>query len=50
VVFGIGARLGVSLGPHGCAQCPVELGAAPLGRYQISLSLALETRYLGAIR
>ena len=33
--FGIGACLGVGLGPHGCAQCPVELGAAPrLGRPQ----------------
>ena len=29
--FGIGACLGVSLGPHGCATCPVELGAAPEG-------------------
>jgi hypothetical protein len=22
-------QLGVSLGPHDCARCPVELGAAP---------------------
>jgi hypothetical protein len=28
--FGIGACLGVNLGPHGCASCPVEMGAAPL--------------------
>ena len=27
--FGIGACLGVGLGPHDCAQCPVETGAAP---------------------
>jgi hypothetical protein len=25
----IGACLGVSLGPQGCARCPVEMGAAP---------------------
>ncbi len=29
--FDIGARLGFHLGPHGCAACPVEMGAAPAG-------------------
>ncbi|OYW87416.1 MAG: hypothetical protein B7Z23_13840, partial [Pseudomonadales bacterium 32-61-5] len=27
--FDIGARLGLRPGPHGCAACPVESGAAP---------------------
>ncbi len=27
--FDIGACLDFHLGPHGCAACPVELGAAP---------------------
>jgi hypothetical protein len=27
--FDIGACLGFHLGPHGCAACPVEFGAAP---------------------
>ena len=27
--FDTGVRLGFHLGPHGCADCPVELGAAP---------------------
>jgi hypothetical protein len=28
--FDIGVRLGLRLGPPGYADCPVELGAAPL--------------------
>jgi hypothetical protein len=28
--FGIGVCLGLNLGPHGCARCPVELGDDPL--------------------
>ena len=27
--FDIGVCLGLHLGPHGCARCPVELGAGP---------------------
>ncbi len=27
--FDIGVCLGLNLGPHGCARCPVELGAGP---------------------
>jgi len=27
----IGVYLGLHLGPHGCARCPVELGAGPYG-------------------
>jgi hypothetical protein len=35
--FDIGACLGFHLGPHGCAACPVELGAAPVGEVTAGL-------------
>ena len=35
----MGARLGFRLDPHGCARCPVELGATPPWR---SLTIQVE--------
>ena len=41
--FDIGVCLGLNLGPHGCARCPVELGAGPVSEgYIEALRLANE--------
>lgn len=46
--FGIGAYLGASLGPHGCAWCPVELGAAPRRNVRVATFAPYDKAWNGA--
>jgi hypothetical protein len=50
VSLGIGACLGVSLGPHGCAQCPVELGGPSTVVDSLSCPVLQSKRILGLRR